>query len=259
MKMPKITIDNHEEIYQYLGDYKQNQKFMRRVYAFYSALFRPRLIYAKGARMDLDLIRDKEYHHIYVANHRVDRDAYMSFEIMHKIMPTDAGKVRLLAHSIGFESIFARLCRNLGVIPAFLKIYYTNSTKHKDHPERLALVPEATQSMLDCLVYVMTQHRQKLFIFPEGIFNPGAPDTLLPIRKGTGIIAHRVAQTGDPVAITPIGIAYNKTKQQFASPFRASLYVERPIFIEPDMTVDEITELIRKRLLTSVQKAVELH
>ncbi len=257
MKIPEIKIENHQKIYEHLRDYKQNPKFMRRWYAFHGNLLNPRVRYAKGARKDLDLIRDKDYHHIYVTNHRGDSDGYILSAILHKVAPTDAGRVRLLTHSMGFESVFARLCRNLGTIPVFLKIYYTTSKRHKNHPERLAFVPEAAESMIDCLVAVMTEHRQKIFILPEGAFNLGAPDTLLPIRKGTAVVAHRVARIDGPVAITPIGIAYGKKKRRFDIPFNASLYVERPIFVESGMTVDEITEQVDATLLSSVKEAVK--
>ena len=259
MKMPEFTIENHKKIYEYLRQYPQNKKLIRYVYSFVSFVLNPRIHYAKGACKDLDKIRDKDCHHIYVVNHRGDNDGFMYWAIVHKIMPSDEGRVRLLTHSMGYESPLARLCRNLGTIPVFLKIYYKNANKHKNHPERLALIPDAAQSMFDCLVCVMTEHRQKLFIFPEGEFNTGARDTILPVRKGTAVVAQRVAQYQQPVAITPIGLAYGKMKHRFDKPFRASIYVNRPIFVAADMTVEEITKQVYDQLENSVKEAVRLY
>ncbi len=263
MKLSEITVENYKEVYKHFGDLQLNQKSIKRWFAFANAFLKPRVQYARGARKDLDLIRDKDYHHLYAFNHRNDWDGYVMYSILHQIAPYDVGNIRALANSISFEARrfrpFARISKSIGFIPAFLKTYYTNGRRHKNHPERLALLPIATEAVFDCFIYVQTEHRQKVLVCPEGMYNKGAPDTLLTIRRGAGEIAQRVAQLDGPAAITPIAFAYGKKNRSVINPRNTSVFVERSIFVTPDMTVDEITEQIRKRLQASVEKAVELY
>ncbi len=259
MKMPELTIENYEKVYEYFRDFKPSQKIARRWFTFTSIVFKSRVQYAEEARKDLDLVREKDYHHIYAFNHQDDWDGYVFFSVIHQIMPQDEGRIRAMATSLCFESPLPQIFRGVGFIPVYLRAYYAKSRKHRNHPERLALVPAATKALLDCCTYIMTDHRQKIIICPEGTYNKGAPDTLLPIRNGAAEIAHRVAKLDGSVAITAIAVAYGKKRHRVVYPRNASAYVNRPIFVEPGMTVDEITELIRKRLQSSVEHAVKLY
>lgn len=259
MNMRDVTIENYEKVYDYFRDFKQSPKFARRWYAFTGIVFKPRIHYAKGARKDLDLIRDNDHHHIYVFNHQDDWDGYVFFSALGKIAPYDVGKIRGMATSQCFESPFPQAFRNTGYIPVFLKAYYAKARRHKSHPERLALIPAASQAMFKCFADIMTMHRQKFFVCPEGMYNTGAPDTILPIRSGTAEIALRVAKADGPVAITAIGVAYGKKRHRVVYPRRASVSVGRPIFVDGNMTTDEITKQIGKHLLSSVKKAVDLY
>ena len=259
MQMPKVTIENYKQVYDYFCDFQQSTKFIKRWYAFTQFAFRPRLHYATGSHKDLDLIRDKDYRHIYAFNHQDNWDGYVFFSVIGTIAPHDVGRIRAMATSACFETPFPKAFRNTGYIPVFLKSHHAQSRKHSKHPERLALVPTATKAAFECFTSVMLNHHQNIFICPEGTYNKGAPNTLLPLRSGTAEIAHRVAQINGPVAITAIGLAYGKKRQRFVNPRGASVYVNRSIFIRPEMTVDEITELLQKRLQSSVERAVELY
>jgi 1-acyl-sn-glycerol-3-phosphate acyltransferase len=210
--------------------------------------------------MEMDSIRDRDCHHIYILNHRNDWDGYIFLSVFRQIAQYDIGNIRGMVTVLCFENIFmSRIYRGAGLIPVFLKAHLVKSKRHRNHPERLELVPAANESMFNCLTYIQTEHRQKIFIYPEGMFNTGAPDTLLPVRKGAAEIARRVAELDGPVAITTIGVAYGKKKRRIVNPRNTSVFVGRPIFVEPGMTTDEITELIRIRLLSSVKKAVALY
>jgi 1-acyl-sn-glycerol-3-phosphate acyltransferase len=258
--MSDFTIENYEKVYEHFRDYRQNQKFVHGWYSLNNFMLRPRVHYAKGARKDLDLIRDKEYHHIYVFNHQDDWDGYVCVGLLDQVAPYDVGQLRPMVASQNYQGpLLFKAFRGIGGIPVFLRSHYAEAKKHRNHPERLDLVSAATAEALDCLADVMIQHRQKVLIFPEGRFNNGAPDTILPIFKGASIIAHRVAQVDSPVAITSVGLAYGKKRRRFTRPGNASGYVNRSIFVTPDMTIDEITELISKQLLNSVQHAVKLY
>lgn len=259
MKMPEVTIENYKQVYEHFRDFQQSPTFIRRWYKFTSFVFKPRIQFAKGARKDLDLIHDNDYHHIYAFNHRDDWDGYVFFSILNKIVPYDVGKIRAMATSACFETPLPQAFRATGYIPVFLKSYYAKARKHRNHPEHLALIPDTTSAMFDCFTYIMTKHRQKIFICPEGMYNTGAPDTLAPIRNGTAEIARRVAQIDGPVAITTIGLAYGKKRRRFVYPRNTSVYINRSIIVTPDMTVDDITEQIRKRLQSSVEHAVKLY
>jgi hypothetical protein len=231
------------------------------MFAITNALLRPRVYYAKGAREDLDLIRDKDYHHVYAFNHLSDWDLGVLRSIIYQIAPYDVGNTRELMNSYVFEELIARpfLWHVTGAIPVFITPYYKYSKKHKKFPERLATIPKATEKLFDCTTYIQTQRRQKIVICPEGGYNHGPPDTLLPIRRGVGEIAHRVAQIDGPVAITTIGFAYSKKAQRLHNPWGTSAYVERTIFVKAGMTPEQIIELTRIHLLSSVQNAVALY
>jgi 1-acyl-sn-glycerol-3-phosphate acyltransferase len=259
--MSKIMIENHVDVYEHFREFKpKHKKFIQRWAALTNLIYKARITYAKGARKDLEVIRDKDYPHIYVLNHRGNWDGYIFLSVFYQIARYDLGNIRGLVTVLCFENIFmSRIYRGAGLIPVFLKTHLVKARHHRSHPERLQLVSAANESMFNCLTYIQTKHRQKIFIYPEGTFNKGAPDTLLPVRKGAAEIARRVARADEPVAITTIGVAYSKKNQRIINPRRASVFVGRPIFVEPSMTTEEITDLIRVRLLSSVKKAVTLY
>ncbi|MCA9328061.1 hypothetical protein KDA14_06030, partial [Candidatus Saccharibacteria bacterium] len=74
MKTSEIMVENYENVYEHFRDYPLNKKGIQRLFAFADFLFKARVNYAKGARKDLDLIRDNDYHHIYIFNHRGNWD-----------------------------------------------------------------------------------------------------------------------------------------------------------------------------------------
>lgn len=265
MKLSDVTVENYKNVYKYFGDYPLNRRMIQRWYAFCNLVFRPRVYVSKQARKDLDLIRDNDYHHIYVFNHRHVYDGYIIYAILHQAARYDIGKIRAMAHSICFEGQqfqpVGRFSRAIGFIPVFLKFYYANDPKHKLHPERLNLIPAANEAMYDCFTYIQTKHRQKVFMCPEGMYNTGAPDSLITVHKGAAEIASRVARIDGPVAITPIGFSYSekgRTKdRKLFNPLRTSAVVGKSLFIDANMSTEEITEMIRRQLLSTVKKAVD--
>jgi 1-acyl-sn-glycerol-3-phosphate acyltransferase len=265
MSVFRIKAENYEEVYDHFRDVKLNKMILVWWCASMNAIFKPRVNYAEGAREDLDLIKEKDYHHIYAFNHRRNSDGYIVVSICHQIAPQDIGNTRTLATSRIFEEKQYIPIMNIiigsGCIPVFLKPYYKGSWRHRRHPERLGVLPHATEGLFDFLTHIQTKHRQKIIIFPEGKYNKGsAPDTLLTVRRGVGEIAHRVAQIDGPVAVTTIGITYEgKKNRMIKNPRNTSVYIERSIFVEPEMAPDQITELVRSSLLSSVQNAVALY
>ena len=263
MKTSEIMVENYENVYEHFRDYELDKKGIRRLFGLGHFLFKARVNYAKGAREELDLIHDKDYHHIYVFNHRGNWDPCVYFSILRQVAPYDEGAMCLLANSFVYEAVhlrpFGKLLKDFGFFPVFLKSYYANDKPHRDHPERLKLLPPAAEKLFESLVYVQTQRRQKVLVCPEGEYNKGAPDTILTLHKGTAEIARRTAAIDGPVAITTIGFAYGKKRRRFVNPFGTSAYVGRSIFVEAGMTTDEITKRISKQLLASVKKAVRLY
>lgn len=263
MKGSEITVENHKNVYEYFRDLELNEKAVRRWYAFMNLILKPRVHYAKNARKDLDLIRNQGYHHIYAFNHRGDWDAWEYFSILHQVAPYDVGHVHSLANSFVYEAShmrpFGKLLKTFGFVPVFLKSYYSQDKPHRDYPERLKLLPHATEGLFDLCTYIQTERHKKVLICPEGMYNKGQTDTILPLQRGIAEIAQRVASTDSPVAITMIGFAYGKKPRRYVNPRSTSAYVERSLFIETGMSTDEILEQISSKLLTSVKQAVKLY
>jgi 1-acyl-sn-glycerol-3-phosphate acyltransferase len=263
MKASEITVENYENVYEHFGNLDLNQKAVQRWYALMNWALRPRVQYAAGARADLDQIHDQDYHHIYAFNHRGDWDACEYFSILHQVAPYDVGSVHSLANSFVFEAShlrpFGKMLKDLGLVPVFLKSYYSQDRPHRNHPERLEFLPQATEGLFDLCTSIQTDRRKKLLICPEGMYNKGRTDTILPIQRGIAEIAHRVAAIDGPVAITIIGFAYGKKPRRFVKPFGINAYVGRSIFVDSDMSKDEITKQISDGLLSSVKRAVELY
>lgn len=266
MKASEITVENYENVYSHFRDFSINRGIIRHWYRFVNIFLHPRVHYAKNARKDLDLIRDQDYHHVYALNHRGHWDAHVYQPVIHQIAPDEVGNLRVMANSFIFEASYLRpfnkIVKSLGFIPVFLKPYYANYKPHKDYPERLKMLPVAAQTLLDCFVYVMTEHRQKILCCPEGEYNDGAPDTLLPLRRGMSEIVYRVAKIDGPVAITPLALAYSGKdwkKNKRMDPRNVSVVIGRSIFVDAGMDQSEITKRVNDELLASVRKAAKLY
>ena len=261
MKTPNVTVENYAKVYEYFREIELPTTRLRRWYGAMNFLLKPRVRYADDARHDLDRIRDKKYHHIYTFNHRGDWDAYEYFSILHDVAPYDVGNIHALANSFLFEASHLRplgkLMKDFGLMPVFLRSYYSQDKPHKDHPERLNFIPQATAGLLDLCTYMLLDRHKKLLICPEGEYNKGPVDTILPIQKGTAEIARRVAEIDGPVAITPIGLVYGKKQRRFVQPFRVSAFVERSLFVESGMSNKDITQKLNNLLLSSVKNAAE--
>jgi 1-acyl-sn-glycerol-3-phosphate acyltransferase len=251
MKRPKITLENHEKVYNYYRNYQQPSTVSQIAWRAFDGIYRPRVSFVDGAQEQMNELRADGTPQIFAFNHLTDlHDQFVSAATLRQITPEAIGNTRVLTKDPLMREVkhlgLGHLGDALGGIPVFRK---------KDHADH-TVIDAANDELFDTVAWIIADN-QNLAIYPEGTHNKGDARKLGKVRTGIGEIATRVAAQYAPVAITPIGISYGLKKSLL--PRHANVIVGNTIEIKSYDTVDDITEKTRDRLQDLVTIAFELY
>lgn len=196
---PDVTIENHQEVYEYYRDFTPNKRAAKLTYAALGAIAVPRVSFVNDAEAQLEHELDRDTAPLVIFNHLSFRDPLLLAGVVRQTaLRGKVGDIRAFAMDPLFHNPIARrIVDNCGAVPMF-------RTKDNHGKPVTAAAYEASAVGAHFLL-----HGQPLAMSPEGGINrTDDPSRIMKIRKG---IAHTILRArdlgGDP-HIIPLGMSY---------------------------------------------------
>ncbi|RMI33420.1 lysophospholipid acyltransferase family protein [Nocardia stercoris] len=244
---PDVLLDNSDAVYAYYLRHRPNRLQAMAAYALLANRFRPRIVFADGARAQLaDLLRSKRPI-LFALNHLSQRDPYVvAAAAWRSPLRPLIGRVRVLAKDELFlDPDQRRKVDMMGGIPVF---------RGKDHGIRA--VNAAGQQMMDICAERLTTG-DHVAVFPEGTCNEVDPARVQSIGSGIGHIAFRATKLGAPPALLCLGISYGPRPDPTVEPTEAEVRSAAFYFRTPVLTLPQRPADIARLTAAELQLAVD--
>ncbi|MFD3510678.1 lysophospholipid acyltransferase family protein [Nocardia sp. NPDC058666] len=250
MPVPEVLLDDNDAVYDYYLRHQQNRWKALASYAVLARRFRPRVMFADGAKQQLTALIRSGRPVIYAINHLSTSDPYtVAATAWRSPLRSKIGRVRVLAKDELFvEPEQRRKVDMMGGIPVF---------RGKDHGIRA--VNAAGQRMMDVCAQRLVAG-DHLAIFPEGTCNEVDHTKVQAVGSGIGHIAFRAAKLDAAPALVAIGMNYGQHAPSAVGPSAAEVvsgvaYFRAPILELPQRPGD-IAKLVKDELQLAVDGAV---
>ncbi|MFC6011449.1 lysophospholipid acyltransferase family protein [Nocardia lasii] len=250
MHSPAVLLDDNDAVYDYYLRHQQNRWKALASYAVLARRFRPRVLFADGAKEQLRALIRAGRPVIYAINHLSTSDPYtVAATAWRSPLRAKIGRVRVLAKDELFvDPEQRRKVDMMGGIPVF---------RGKDHGIRA--VNAAGQRMMDVCAQRLAAG-DHLAVFPEGTCNDVDHTKVQSVGSGIGHIAFRAAKLDAAPALIAIGMNYGPHPDPAAELTAADVvggvaYLRTAILELPPRPGD-IARLVKDELQAAVDAAV---
>ncbi|WP_446223568.1 lysophospholipid acyltransferase family protein [Nocardia sp. IBHARD005] len=249
MHLPEVLLDDSDAVYDYYLRHQQNRWKALASYAVLARRFRPRVMFADGAKQQLKALVRSGRPVIFAINHLSTSDPYtIAATAWRSPLRSKIGRIRVLAKDELFiDPEQRRKVDMMGGIPVF---------RGKDHGIRA--VNAAGQRMMDVCAQRLAAG-DHLAIFPEGTCNEVDHTMVQAVGSGIGHIAFRAAKLAAAPALVAIGMNYGNRDATVATTAAEAVsgvaYFRAPILELPQRPAD-IARLVKEELQLAVDGAV---
>lgn len=250
-KRPSISVENHEAVYDFYGPGRRRDWFTHPLLAVIDAVYRPDVRISEESLTELHRIHRSGSGIIVAVNHPSKHDATVLAAALYD------RRVRFLSSGTGlakdplFRSPLRPLFEYTGTVPVF---------RVKNHRDVEADVNVAAAENLIRVCVDQLVAGRVVLTFVEGT-NSSAEDRrtirLESVKKGVGLMVSAARETGAPVAVVPIGLAYHGRDDASLPPRHAVAAVGAPTLWDsgPAPTVDEVRETVRTAIMDALDAA----
>lgn len=255
MSKPKISLENHAELYNHYGSRRPNTYANRALHAALGAIIRPRVLFAAGAEAGIAHLLASDTALVLASNHvsNIDPPVIAAIAQREEVIRPMRGRTSVLAKSSLFKQPLRPLIDQLYAIPTFRAGEATHADGSVDEA-RTTLQRAASQRVQDMSIQLLNSGIH-MAIFPEGTRNKQDPAKVQRIKHGLGNIVCSVSPDTN-LAIVPMGIHY--AEEGRTSSLTPSVYIGDPIH-GPFNDSGEITDFMQQALQTSVDMAAAQH
>lgn len=205
MKRPKVSLENHKELYEFYQQHRQGQKSSKVLHSALSIAFKPRVHFADGAEQAIDQLFKAGRTVVLASNHirAVDPCVIASLPIHQELFRPLLGNTFIPSKkSIQSIPVVRHLVDGLGAVPTFRQ----KDVKSKADESRLS---GASRGLLKTAILRM-EHGQHMAVFPEGERNKTDTSRIQDLQKGVGLMVCKVTDVEQP-AIVPMAIHYDSS------------------------------------------------
>lgn len=250
---PEVTLANFEAVYDFYGPGRRSDRFTHRLLRLVDAIYRPQVRIPAGTVAELQRLHRTGVGIIVAVNHPSGHDALVLaatvFDERVRFLSTGTG----LTKDPIFRGPLRPVFEYTGTVPVFRAKNY-EGTASEIHAAAAGRLIEVCVDRVISGGVVLT--------FVEGT-NSSADDLrtlrLESVKRGVGLMVVDARETGAPVAVLPIGLAYQGSEHN-TLPTRRAVAATGPILLwesGPTPTVDEVRAAVRDGIDVALSSAWE--
>lgn len=250
---PRVTVANYDAVYDFYGPGRRRDWFTYPLLRVIDALYRPRVRIPEETVTELHRLHAEGVGILVAVNHPSKQDpmvlAAALFDKRIRFLSTGTG----LTKDPIFRSALRPLFEYTGTVPVF---------RAKNHQGTASDIHVAAAARLIEVCVDRIVEGGVVLTFVEGT-NSSADDLrtlhLESVKKGVGLMVSGVRAAGAPVAVLPLGLAY-QGREHNTLPTRRAVAAAGPILMwdsGPVPTVDEVREAVRDGIDAALTAAWE--